>query len=100
MPQKYFEYILMARNLLQDLNTDKDLLSSLFLNIISMRLPSFLASTLSLAFMACVVTVIDMTLNGIEPNEKLLAVLVSIISAYLASRNPNQVAKDEKENKI
>lgn len=65
-----------------------------------MQLPSFLRSTLSLAFMACVVTVIYMTLNGIEPNEKLLAVLVSIISAYLASRNPNQVAKEDKEDKI
>lgn len=65
-----------------------------------MKLPSFITSTLSFAFIACVLTIIYMALMSIEPSEKLLAVLVSIISGYLASRNPNQVAKEEKEDKI
>lgn len=65
-----------------------------------MKLPSFLSSTLSLAFFACVTSVITMVFLWISPDEKLLAVLTSVISAYLASRNPNQVAKEEKEDKI
>jgi len=62
--------------------------------------PSFLTSTLSFAFMLCIATVIAMIFLGISPDEKLLAVLTSVISAYLASRNPNQVAKEDKEDKI
>lgn len=51
-------------------------------------MPSFLRSTLSLAFVLCVVSVIAMIFLKIEPSKELLAIITGIVSAYLASRDP------------
>jgi len=52
-------------------------------------MPSFLSSTLSLAFMLCVVAVLTMIFTHTTPDKDLLAVITWVVSAYLASRNPN-----------
>jgi len=51
-------------------------------------MPSFLCSTLSLAFVLCVISVIAMIFLKIDPNKELLAIITGIVSAYLASRDP------------
>lgn len=66
--------------------------------------PSFLRSTLSFAFMLCIATVIAMIFMGIDPNEKLLAIITGVVSAYLASRHPQNsnepIAKSEEKTTI
>lgn len=54
-----------------------------------MSKPSFLSSTLSLAFIVCVASIIVMMFMGHEPSDKLLTIVASVISAYLSSRNPS-----------
>lgn len=51
-------------------------------------MPSLLRSTLSLAFVLCVISVIAMIFLKIDPNKELLAIITGIVSAYLASRDP------------
>jgi uncharacterized membrane protein YfcA len=51
--------------------------------------PSFLSSTLSLAFMVSVVSIIVMIFAHVTPDPLLLAPLTGIIGAYLGSRIPH-----------
>lgn len=50
--------------------------------------PSFFHSTLSLAFILCVVSVIVMIFLGIHADDKLLSLLSGVIGAYIGSRIP------------
>ena len=59
--------------------------------------PSFITSTLSLAFILCIVAVLAMIFLRIDPNKELLAVVSSVIAAYLASRNPSTIAQDHSQ---
>lgn len=52
------------------------------------NMPSFFRSTLSLAFVICVLSVILMIFLKIDPSKELLAIITGIVSAYLASRDP------------
>lgn len=51
--------------------------------------PSFFKSTLSLAFVLCLLTIIIVMVAGVAVSDKLLAVLTGVISAYLAVRIPS-----------
>lgn len=62
--------------------------------------PSFLTSTLSLAFILCVVSVIVMAFLHITPDKELLAVISGVVAAYLASRNPSTYAQEHAENEV
>ncbi len=64
-----------------------------------METPSFMRSTLSLAFIFCVVAVIAMIFMKITPDEKLLTVITAIVSGYLGSRIPSADVKSPVENK-
>jgi len=63
--------------------------------------PSFLTSTLSLAFIICIVSVIIMIFLGIDPNEKLIGLISWVIGAYVGSRLPNDSkdSRTQQENK-
>lgn len=50
--------------------------------------PSFLKSTLSLAFILCVITVIVCIFLQIPIDDRLLAVLTGIVGTYAGSRSP------------
>ena len=62
--------------------------------------PSFLTSTLSLAFILSVVSVIAMIFMQIEVDEKLLSVLTGIVTAYAASRNPSQSSPEHANTEV
>lgn len=62
--------------------------------------PSFITSTLSLAFILCIVAVIVMVFLKIDPNKELLAVISSVIAAYLASRNPSTVTQEHAQEEV
>ncbi len=62
--------------------------------------PSFLSSTLSISFILCVLSVIFMMILWITPDDRLLNIVISVISFYLAYRKQNPVAKEEKQDKI
>lgn len=49
---------------------------------------TFLNSTLSLAFILCVVAVIALMFLGMEVNDKLLSVVTAVVGAYIGSRLP------------
>ena len=48
--------------------------------------PSFLQSTLSLAFILCVAAVIVLMFMNIEINDKLLSVVTAVVGAYISAR--------------
>lgn len=50
--------------------------------------PSFLQSTLSLAFIVCVVAVIALMFLQIEVNDKYLSVITAVVGAYIGARLP------------
>ena len=47
-------------------------------------MPSFFSSTLSLAFIVCVIASLIMVFLNIEPNQTTFGVVTAVISAYLA----------------
>lgn len=51
--------------------------------------PSFLKSTLSIAFILCILTVIACIFLQIPIDDRLLAVLTGIVGTYAGSRSPN-----------
>lgn len=52
------------------------------------NMPSFMKSTLSIAFIMCVVAVIVYLFIGGEPNAMVFGTVSSVIGAYIGSRNP------------
>lgn len=58
--------------------------------------PSFLSSTLSIAFIICVVAVIVMIFMWVQPEATTFAVVTSVISAYLT--NYGSKPQDKKTN--
>lgn len=59
--------------------------------------PSFLSSTLSLAFILCVVSVLAMVFLHVEPSEKLLNVISGVVGAYIGSRIPSSTTPEHSE---
>lgn len=51
-----------------------------------MDVPSFLKSTLSIAFIICVGAVVAMIFYGIKPDPVLFSVLTGVIGAYMSAR--------------
>jgi len=45
--------------------------------------PSFISSTLSLAFILCVGAVITMIFLGVKPEDNLLQVITGVVGAYI-----------------
>lgn len=69
---------------------------------VSMK-PSFLTSTLSIAFLLCVLSVIVMAFINVTPDEKVLAIISGVVFAYLSSRSPvgsTEVKKEEPREEI
>ena len=60
-------------------------------------MPSFMKSTLSLAFFLCVIAVIIMVFIWIEPNDVTFWVITAVVSAFLT--NYGAVKKNEPEIK-
>jgi len=50
--------------------------------------PSFYHSTLSLAFIVCVVSTVAMIFMGITPDPVLFGVISGVVGAYIGSRLP------------
>lgn len=61
--------------------------------------PSFLSSTLSLTFILCVIAVIVMIFMWLEMPEYGNETVVTIISAYLATRLPNTKTEQQHADK-
>jgi len=58
--------------------------------------PSFLISTLSLAFIICVLSTIVMVFLKVEPNQVTFGVITAVVSAYLTMYwTPKPVDKQE-----
>ena len=59
------------------------------------NLPSFMSSTLSIAFLVCVVASVVMVFLQIEPNEVTFGIILAVVWAYLSARNPNYTPKEK-----
>ncbi len=60
-----------------------------------MSKPSFLSSTLGLAFLLIIVSIIAMIFLKIDANPELLAILSSVVSFYIGQRRGQSEAKAE-----
>jgi hypothetical protein len=57
--------------------------------------PSFLSSTLGLAFLLIIVSIIAMIFLRVEANPELLTILSSVVSFYIGQRKGQSDAKSE-----
>ena len=53
-----------------------------------------MSSTLSIAFIVCVVASVVMVFLQIEPNEVTFGIISAVVWAYLSARNPNHTPKE------
>lgn len=68
-------------------------------------MPSFMKSTLSLAFFLCVIAVIIMVFIWIEPNDVTFWVITAVVSAFLTNywtvkKNEPEIKKDNDSKPI
>lgn len=61
--------------------------------------PSFFYSTLSIAFIICIIAVIAMIFLWVEPNNVTFLVITSVISAYLTNYWTHPKKEEKKEEK-
>ena len=59
------------------------------------NLPSFMNSTLSIAFVVCVIASVVMVFLQIEPNDVTFGIVSAVVWAYLSARNPNYTPKEK-----
>ena len=59
------------------------------------NLPSFMSSTLSIAFVVCVIASVVMVFLQIEPNDVTFGIVSAVVWAYLSARNPNYTPKEK-----
>ncbi len=64
-----------------------------------MSKPSFLSSTLGLAFLLIIVSIIAMIFMRVDANPELLAILSSVVSFYIGQRKGQADAVLSKEKK-